>query len=84
MPDRGRHPAGQRTLVPAELSGVDRTLLAVDPPRRYKRPVPEERSVSILVVEDDAAMRDLLTEELSDAGYSVQAGSSSPAPIGST
>jgi DNA-binding NtrC family response regulator len=38
--------------------------------------VPEaERSVSILVVEDDAAMRDLLTEELSDAGYSVQAAS---------
>jgi DNA-binding NtrC family response regulator len=30
-------------------------------------------SASILVVEDDAAMRDLLTEELSDAGYSVQA-----------
>jgi len=38
--------------------------------------VPEaERSVSILVVEDDAAMRDLLTEELSDAGYTVQAAS---------
>jgi len=38
--------------------------------------VPEaDHSVSILVVEDDAAMRDLLTEELSDAGYSVQAAS---------
>ncbi len=34
-----------------------------------------ERSASILVVEDDAAMRDLLTEELSDAGFTVQAGS---------
>lgn len=31
-----------------------------------------ERAASILVVEDDAAMRDLLTEELSDAGYDVQ------------
>ena len=34
-----------------------------------------DRSVSILVVEDDAAMRDLLTEELGDAGYTVQAAS---------
>jgi len=34
-----------------------------------------ERNASILIVEDDAAMRDLLTEELSDAGYSVQAAS---------
>jgi DNA-binding NtrC family response regulator len=33
-------------------------------------------SASILVVEDDAAMRDLLTEELSDAGYSVEAAAS--------
>ncbi len=32
-------------------------------------------AVSILVVEDDAAMRDLLTEELGDAGYTVQAAS---------
>jgi len=37
--------------------------------------VPETAAVSILVVEDDAAMRDLLTEELSDAGYSVRAAS---------
>jgi DNA-binding NtrC family response regulator len=32
-----------------------------------------ERSASILVVEDDAAMRDLLTEELGDAGFEVEA-----------
>ncbi|HEU0033728.1 MAG TPA: sigma-54 dependent transcriptional regulator [Kofleriaceae bacterium] len=30
-----------------------------------------ERTASILIVEDDAAMRDLLTEELSDAGFEV-------------
>jgi DNA-binding NtrC family response regulator len=35
--------------------------------------MPAERSASILVVEDDAAMRDLLVEELSDAGFTVQA-----------
>ncbi|MEJ7598578.1 MAG: sigma-54 dependent transcriptional regulator [Kofleriaceae bacterium] len=32
-----------------------------------------ERTASILVVEDDAAMRDLLTEELTDAGFDVEA-----------
>jgi len=32
-----------------------------------------ERSASILIVEDDAAMRDLLTEELADAGFEVEA-----------
>ncbi|MEO8842619.1 MAG: sigma-54 dependent transcriptional regulator [Kofleriaceae bacterium] len=37
--------------------------------------MPEIAAVSILVVEDDAAMRDLLTEELSDAGYTVRAAS---------
>lgn len=35
-----------------------------------------ERTASILVVEDDAAMRDLLTEELTDAGFGVHAASS--------
>ena len=35
-----------------------------------------DRTGSILVVEDDAAMRELLTEELSDAGYTVQAAGS--------
>ncbi|MFT3691746.1 MAG: sigma-54 dependent transcriptional regulator [Kofleriaceae bacterium] len=35
--------------------------------------MPEARDVSILVIEDDAAMRDLLAEELGDAGYAVQA-----------
>jgi DNA-binding NtrC family response regulator len=35
-----------------------------------------ERSASILVVEDDAAMRELLTEELSDAGFVVQSAGS--------
>src|SRR6187549_1085044 len=35
-----------------------------------------DRTASILVVEDDAAMRDLLTEELSDAGYCVEAAAS--------
>jgi DNA-binding NtrC family response regulator len=33
----------------------------------------ERTSASILVVEDDAAMRDLLAEELGDAGYTVAA-----------
>ncbi|MGN6109093.1 MAG: sigma-54-dependent transcriptional regulator [Kofleriaceae bacterium] len=32
-----------------------------------------ERAASILVVEDDEAMRDLLSEELSDAGFEVEA-----------
>ena len=31
-----------------------------------------ERNASILVVEDDAAMRELLPEELADAGFQVQ------------
>jgi len=35
-----------------------------------------ERSASILVVEDDAAMRELLTEELADAGFDVQSAGS--------
>ena len=35
--------------------------------------MPQERSGSVLVVEDDPAMRDLLTEELSDAGFAVEA-----------
>ncbi len=35
-----------------------------------------DRSASILVVEDDAAMRELLTEELSDAGFTVQSAGS--------
>jgi DNA-binding NtrC family response regulator len=38
-------------------------------------------SASILVVEDDAAMRDLLTEELSDAGYEVKAAASAAAGL---
>jgi DNA-binding NtrC family response regulator len=38
--------------------------------------MPTDRTASILVVEDDAAMRELLTEELSDAGYTVQAAGS--------
>ena len=37
---------------------------------------PVEPSAAILVVEDDAAMRDLLTEELSEAGFGVQAAGS--------
>jgi DNA-binding NtrC family response regulator len=32
-----------------------------------------ERDASILIVEDDAAMRDLLSEELGDAGFTVRA-----------
>ena len=35
--------------------------------------MPTERPASILVVEDDAAMRDLLCEELTDAGFEVKA-----------
>jgi DNA-binding NtrC family response regulator len=38
-------------------------------------------AASILVVEDDAAMRDLLTEELSDAGYEVKAAGSAAAGL---
>ena len=33
----------------------------------------QERSGAVLVVEDDPAMRDLLTEELSDVGFTVEA-----------
>src|SRR6266446_7162306 len=40
-----------------------------------------ERSASILVVEDDAAMRDLLSEELGDAGYDVKAAPSAAAGL---
>jgi len=39
------------------------------------------RSGSILVVEDDAAMRELLSEELSDAGFAVQAAGSAAAGL---
>ncbi|MGE0870907.1 MAG: sigma-54-dependent transcriptional regulator [Kofleriaceae bacterium] len=35
--------------------------------------MPVERSASILVVEDDEPMRDLLSEELGDAGFEVEA-----------
>jgi DNA-binding NtrC family response regulator len=35
-----------------------------------------DQAASILIVEDDAAMRDLLVEELSDAGYEVAAAGS--------
>ncbi|MGE0549696.1 MAG: sigma-54-dependent transcriptional regulator [Kofleriaceae bacterium] len=35
--------------------------------------MPAERSASILVVEDDEPMRDLLSEELGDAGFEVEA-----------
>ena len=37
-----------------------------------KTPEMTEQAASILVVEDDAAMRDLLVEELADAGYQVE------------
>ena len=40
-----------------------------------------DRSASILVVEDDAAMRDLLSEELGDAGYTVQSASNAAAGL---
>src|SRR5688572_9459085 len=41
-----------------------------------QRLMPEERArATILVVEDDAAMRDLLVEELSDAGFAVESAS---------
>ena len=36
-------------------------------------PMSPERQAAILVVEDDEAMRDLLAEELADAGYDVDA-----------
>ena len=39
------------------------------------------RSASILVVEDDAAMRDLLTEELGDAGFQVHAAANAAAGL---
>ncbi len=40
-----------------------------------------DRSGAILVCEDDAAMRDLLVEELADAGYTVQAASGAAAGL---
>jgi DNA-binding NtrC family response regulator len=40
-----------------------------------------DRSASILIVEDDAAMRDLLTEELADAGFAVQAAAGAAAGL---
>ena len=40
-----------------------------------------ERTASILVVEDDEAMRDLLSEELADAGFDVQAAGSAAAGL---
>jgi DNA-binding NtrC family response regulator len=40
-----------------------------------------ERSTSILIVEDDAAMRDLLTEELGDAGYEVKSAGGAAAAL---
>ncbi len=40
-----------------------------------------ERTASILVVEDDEAMRDLLSEELEDAGFDVQAAGSAAAGL---
>jgi DNA-binding NtrC family response regulator len=44
------------------------------PDHERERLMPEERArATILVVEDDAAMRDLLVEELSDAGFGVEA-----------
>ncbi len=39
------------------------------------------QGASILVVEDDAAMRDLLTEELGDAGYEVKAAAGAAAGL---
>ena len=40
-----------------------------------------KRNASILVVEDDAAMRDLLTEELGDAGFEVEAAAGASAGL---
>ena len=40
-----------------------------------------ERTASILIVEDDEAMRDLLSEELEDAGYEVNAAGSASAGL---
>ena len=52
-----------------------RALRKPPPPPAVLEPagMPQERSGSVLVVEDDPAMRDLLTEELSDAGFDVEA-----------
>jgi two-component system response regulator HydG len=42
--------------------------------KEFVRLEPEDRAVTtVLVVEDDAAMRDLLVEELTDAGFAVEA-----------
>jgi DNA-binding NtrC family response regulator len=64
----------------ADLRRADRPLLAVAPAHRYNRGVPEH-SASILIVEDDAAMRDLLSEELGDAGYVVEASATASAGL---
>ena len=58
---------------------VERPLLAVARAHQYNRGV--DRTASILVVEDDAAMRDLLVEELGDAGYAVQAAAGATAGL---
>ncbi|MGE5180925.1 MAG: sigma-54-dependent transcriptional regulator, partial [Acidobacteriota bacterium] len=40
-----------------------------------------DRSASILIVEDDAAMRDLLSEELGDAGFTVKSAGAAAAGL---
>ncbi len=69
-------------MVAALVQRGERPLLALGAAAIYNQGVPPDRSAaSILVVEDDAAMRDLLTEELGDAGFQVQAAANAAAGL---
>ncbi len=60
-------------MAPPVVRRTDRSLRSVDTAVLEPRSMPTERTASILVVEDDEAMRDLLSEELEDAGFEVAA-----------
>ncbi|MEZ4367354.1 MAG: ATP-binding protein [Kofleriaceae bacterium] len=67
--DRARHGA-QRHGDPGVPAGRRLTAVAAAAPC-YHRGVQRDVAGTILVVEDDDAMRELLAEELGDAGYTV-------------
>ena len=62
-----QHLSGAPTLV------HDRLLPPSEHLHRNNRPGPNARRPSVLVVDDDAAVRTLLTEALQSAGFSVTA-----------
>src|SRR4051794_19222303 len=71
MPHGAGPATGDVAVVPSDMRRAQRALSPVTMVERAA--MANERSGSILVVEDDAAMRDLLSEELEDAGFDVQA-----------